>query len=284
MAEHDSVIPAGSSGKLIAKIKTTSVQSGPVSKSISVTTDAVGAERLMLNVKFTAVSAIMVLPRPQVTLTGIEGDEISNTLVIRRSDGEALEITGIDNHDDRILITTKTVEKATTVGRQQAKPGDVLLTIAGEPGLPAVSSNGRFRFATNHPDATNVMVNYAIRLRPVIEVRPAQVRLLLQEGNTPARTMLMRIQHNRRGEFKITDITTSKPELFGARLVGKDVRQQVQTVAVRLDDEVEPGDVANRLLESLVVHTDDPVKPRVEVSVLIEPRTMRRPAQPQPSE
>lgn len=284
MAEHDSVIPAGSTGKLIAKIKTTAVQSGPISKSISVTTDAVGAERLMLSVKFTAVSAIMVLPRAQVTLSGIEGDEISNTLVIRRSDGEALEITGIDNHDDRILITTKTVEKAMKVGRQQAKPGDVLLKIAGAPGLVAVTSNGRFRFATNHPDAANVMVNYAIRLRPVIEVRPSQVRLLLQEGNDPARTMLMRIQHNRQGEFKITGVTSSKPELFGAQLVGEDVRQQVQTVAVRLEDEVQPGDVASRLLENLVVHTDDKVKPRIEVSVLIEPRTMRRPAQSRPSE
>ena len=117
-----------------------------------------------------------------------------------------------------------------------------------------------------------------------IEARPAQVRLLLQEGNAPARTMLMRIQHNLHGEFRVTDVTSSKPELFGAQLVGEDVRQQVQTLVVRLEDEVQPGDVASRLLESLVVHTDDKAKPRVEVSVLIEPRTMRRPAQPRPSE
>jgi len=284
VAEHDSVIPAGGSGTLIAKIKTTAVQSGPVSKSISVTTDAAGAERLMLNVKFTAVSAIMVLPRAQVTLTGIEGDEISNTLVVRRSDGEKLEITGIDNHDDRIEITSKTVEKATTIGRQQAKRGDVVLTVSGAAGLPAVSSNGRFRFMTNHPDAPTVMVNYAIRLRPVIEVRPSQLRLVLQEGNAPARTMLMRIQHNRRGAFKITDIKTSKPDLFGAQLVGENVQQQVQSVAVRINEDVEPGEIPNRLLETLVIHTDDEVKPRIEVSVLIEPRAMRRPAQPRPME
>ena len=48
MAEFDSVIPAGGTGTLTAKIKTTSTQNGPVSKGIAVNTNAAGAERLML--------------------------------------------------------------------------------------------------------------------------------------------------------------------------------------------------------------------------------------------
>ena len=74
MAEFDSVIPAGGKGTLTAKIKTTSTQNGPVSKGIAVNTDAAGAERLMLNVRFTAVSAVMVLPRAQVAGIGSARD------------------------------------------------------------------------------------------------------------------------------------------------------------------------------------------------------------------
>ncbi len=52
MTEFDSVIPAGHSGTLTAKIKTTTTQSGPVSKSIAVTTNAAGAQRMTLSVTF----------------------------------------------------------------------------------------------------------------------------------------------------------------------------------------------------------------------------------------
>ncbi len=107
MTEFDSVIPAGQSGTLTAKIKTTTTQSGPISKSIAVTTNAAGAERMTLSVAFSAVSAITVLPRPQIMINGVLGDEPTATLIFHRPDGEKLEITGFDSGDEQIVITTK---------------------------------------------------------------------------------------------------------------------------------------------------------------------------------
>lgn len=284
MAEFDSVIPAGQSGTLTAKIRTTSTQNGPVSKGIAVTTDAEGAHRVMLNMRFTAVSAIAVLPRPYIALNGIIGDTPETTVILHRADGEKLEVTGVESKEPRIVIATKPVTEEQMVGRQQAHPGDVLLIASLAPDVQPVITNGRIKIKTNHPDGPEVVVNYSLRIRAVIEANPAQVRLLLQEGNSSARTMLFRVQNNRRGQFKLTGAKPSNPDLFRAELLDGETDAQVHSVAVMLNDDVLPGSIDSSLFESLVLTTDDAAQTDVTVPVHIEPRALRRPAQTRPSD
>ncbi len=284
MTEFDSVIPAGGTGKLTAKIKTTTTQSGPVAKSIGVTTDAPGAERLTLNMTFKSVPAVAVLPRAQLTLNGVVGDEPTASLIIRRFDGEELKIVGVENTEERLVITAKPVSEAVQIGRDQAVPGDILLVASLAPGVADAEASGRFKIRTNHPDSEVLDVSYSLRVRPAIEVRPNQVRLLLQEGNTSGRTMLARVQHNLKGEFKVTGMTPSNPQLFRATMADGDTKQQVHSVAVMLQDDVLPGSLANRVLESLVLTTDDAAQPQLIIPVLIEPKALRKPAPPRPVE
>jgi len=204
VAEYDSVIPAGGSGTLTAKIKTTSTQSGPASTSIAVNTDSPGAPRVMLSVTFRSVTAVTVLPRPRINLNGVEGDVPTVTLVFHRSDGEKLEITGVEHSDESVLINSKPVKKEMAIGNLKALPGDVLVEASVAPGTGAVSINGRLKFKTNHPDAEFIDVPFSLRLRPVIEARPAQIRLILQDGNSSARTALFRIHDRRRYQAKGT--------------------------------------------------------------------------------
>jgi hypothetical protein len=278
------VIPAGGSGTLTAKIKTTATQSGAVSKSIAVTTDAPGAQRMTLSVTFKSIPAIAVLPRSQLNLNGVVGDQPTATLIIRRFDGEELKIVGVENTEQRLVITAKPVTEPVQLGRDQAVPGDVLLVASLAPGVADASASGSVRVKTNHPDSEVLDVAYTLRIRAAIEVRPNQIRLLLQEGNTPGRTMLARIQHNLRGEFKVTGLTPSNPGLFHAKIVDGDTSQQVHTVAVMLQDEVLPGALNNRVLESLVLDTDDATQPQLIIPVLIEPKALRKPAPPRPLE
>ena len=116
----------------------------------------------------------------------------------------------------------------------------------------------------------------------MIEARPERVRLILQDGNNPARTALLKIQHNRRGTFKLTGATASKPDLFRAQLIDGDREQQVHSVAIMLQDEVKPGALQSRLFETLTLTTDDSESPEIMVSVHIEPKDLRRPGQPRP--
>lgn len=277
------MIPAGGTGTLTAKIATKSTQNGIISKSVSVTTDAPGAERLTLNVRFTAVSAVMVLPRPQLSLRGVEGDSPSASVILRRGDGEPMEVTKIDNTDDRISITTEPVDDEHSVAGQRTRPGDVVLTVSLSPDLGPTSYNGRFRVRTNHPDSPPVDVVYMIRTLPLIQARPEQTRLVLQRGNESGRSSLLRIQHNRSGRFKITGAEPSDPELLKVELLDAETAQQVHTAAIMLQDGVEPGSLSERRFESVTFATDDPDHPKIEVQVQVEPREMRRPGQAAPA-
>ena len=278
------MIPAGGTGTLTAKIKTKTTQNGSVSKSIGVTTDAPGAQRMTLSMTFKSVPSIAVLPRAQMNLNGVLGDQPTATLILRRFDGEELKIVGVENTEERMVITAKPVTEPVQIGRDRAVPGDVLLVASLAPGVADVSASGRLKVKTNHPDSEVLDVAFTLRIRPAIEARPNQIRLLLQEGNTPGRTMLARVQHNLRGEFRVTGVTPSNPELFEAMIVNGDSKQQVHTVAVMLKDDVLPGSLTNRVLESLVLTTDEATQPQIMIPVLIEPKALRKPAPPRPVE
>ncbi len=279
MAEFDSVIPAGGSGTLTARIKTTPTQSGPISKSIAVYTDSPEASRLTLSMSFKLVTAVRVFPTPRIRLNGVQGDAKTATLVFRRNDGEKLEITGVESSDELVVVTVKPVEENVEIGRLKAVPGDVILEASVAPGAGAVTSNGRLRVTTNHPDAEFIDVPFSLRIRPVIEAQPAQVRLILQDGNSAGRTTLFRLVHNLNGEFTLTEVKPSNPKIFRAQVVDGDAKQQVHAVAVILQDDITPGSLEGRLLESLTITTDDPSRPEFVVPVLIEPKTLRRPGQ-----
>ena len=60
MAEYDSVIPAGGSGTLTAKIKTSPMQNGRISKSINVVTDAADARNIRLRFTIGVETSIVV--------------------------------------------------------------------------------------------------------------------------------------------------------------------------------------------------------------------------------
>ena len=282
MTEFDSVIPAGGSGKLKARIKTTATQGGVTSKGISVITDAKGAEKFTLSMSFRAVPAVTVLPRPRIFLSGIQGDTVSNTLVVRRHDGEPLEIQDIVVNNDQLKVTATKVTKAGQVDRQKVAPGDVVVVVAPVAGTGPVTANGRLKLKTNHPDAPEIDVPYTLRLRAIIEARPAQVRLLIEEGNKAGRMTLLRVVNHRRDSFKLTGFTASAPEIFSAHLTDGDVAAQVHTVAVMLTDDVVPGAIDQRRIETLVVQTDDSAHPEIAIPVMIEPRLPRQARAPRP--
>jgi hypothetical protein len=282
VTEFDSVIPAGGSGKLTAKMKTAATQQGAMSKSVAVTTDAPGAERLTLSMTFRAMPAVKVLPKDRVYLVGLVGEQPSTTLVLRRSDGEPLTITGVESSDPRLLVTTEKVEKSGVEGRTEIMPGDVKLIATVAKDVEAVTVNGQLSVHTNHPDAATIRVPVAFRLRSVIEPRPEHPVLVLEEGNAAGRNTLFRVQHNRRKSFRVTSLTPSAPDLFSAKLVDDNEPNQVHTLAITLADDVLPGAFSGRRMENLTVATDDPEQPELSVMVMVEARQRRSPREPRP--
>jgi hypothetical protein len=96
--------------------------------------------------------------------------------------------------------------------------------------------------------------------------------------------MLFRVQNNLNDRFKLTGAQPSNPEIFRVELVDGEAEQQTHTVAVMLQDDVMPGSLEARLMESLVLSTDNGEQQEVIVPVLIEPRDLRKPGKPRPLE
>lgn len=282
MAEFDSVIPAGGSGKLTAKMKTAATQQGSLSKSISVNTDAVGAERLTLSMTLRAVPAVSVLPQPRVFLTGLQGERPSAILVLRRQDGEPLAVTGVEAPDPRLQVTVEKVGEGAVRDGREVVPGDVVLVATLAPDVAPATASGRVRVSTDHPAAAVVDIPFTFRVRPIIEARPEQLRLVLEDGNSAARATVFRLQHNRQTSFRITGLAPSAPELFLAQQVGEDDRRPVHSIAVRLVDGLELDAVVGRRMERLELATDDPLQPLISVPVMVEARRSAAPRPPRP--
>jgi len=263
------VIPAGGSGKLVAKVHTAPTQSGRLSKGVAVTTDAAGAERLNLMLTFTVQQVIEVRPQPRVMLQSIRGQGASQRLVLHRADGKPLEVTRFELDSDN-LVAVK-LEPVTAPGEQGSQPGDVVVEVSTAADASEGNRGGRLSLFTNHPEQPEVVVSLQVRVRPLIEPRPERVQLWVDEGTAAGRSTSFRLTSNHEQPFTVTGVVSSHPELFTATPVTTDPRL-LQTVQVTLAENADLASMPAAVNGILRVTSDDPKQPVVEVPVVISKR------------
>ena len=210
MAEYDSVIPAGGSGTLTANMKTSPVQNGPISKRISVETDAPGARSFRLRFKAEVEAPVLAKPRLRFIITAIEGEAASRRILLHRTDGKVLEVHGAKTGNKALMAKSIAVTKKTREGGMEAEPGDVWIELATKPAERPANSNGSVRLSTNHPDLPTLDVPYTLRVRPLIELRPATVRLWFSEASAGRRRSAVSLTRNGGQKFRITGTEVSK--------------------------------------------------------------------------
>jgi len=303
VAEHDSVIPAGGSGTLTATVKIAEGQNRRFSKSISVVTDAADARPLILRFTVEAYSPIVVRPSFRINLTTVEGSAGRTRVVLHRADGEALKITEVTAEHPELLVRARPVndegepasESATdsdlwtdvAVRRRpiDTAPGDVWIELATQESPSPGNTAGKIHLKTNDPEAPELSLKYVVRVRPLIQVQPAAVRMWLSpvRGNE-GRSTIVSLRHNGGGEFAITGIQTSHPEIFAAAAnsTGSAARQVVR---ISLTEGLVAESLAGSVEGWVVVATDDPTRPKIEVPVVVSPTRAltRRPMATRPA-
>ena len=122
MAEYDSVIPAGSSGKLVAKMTTSIVQQGRVSKTIGVRTDSASSPNLQLRFSVEIHRPISAAPAFRFHLTTVEGTAVSERILLHRVDGQEFSVrrTKVDRTD---LVATFEVATGKKNDTPKSPPG-----------------------------------------------------------------------------------------------------------------------------------------------------------------
>ena len=271
-------------------MKTVTSQSGRVSKSVTVTTDAPGAENLRLRFSVDVRRPIDGRPSLRLILNTIEGTGSSQRILLSRTDGEALAIREARSPVDGVSVTVRPVEPAATQhpvqaeetptpwgaptppeNRTEGKPGDVWLEMETTATLPAGRYSNTLRLATNDPEAPVLDVPFTIRVRPLIDTRPAVVRLWTGPPSTgEGRSVVATLQHTGGRSFKIMSIEVSHPEIITAQAYGSKAAVQ-QSVRIGLVDGLDAAVVGAGIEGWLRIATDDVERPLIEIPVLVAP-------------
>jgi hypothetical protein len=275
VAEFDSVIPAGGSGTLTARIETTVVQHGKVSKSVTVQTDAPAQDTVRLVINFEAVASIIAAPRLRLHLNAVEGERGSARILLHRPDGERLAISPTPQEPGEFPVDLKIVgipvsETTALSGGGRAVPGDVWLEAVMAPHGEPVRWTGRVRVETNHPDAALLEVPISVWVRPVFDVRPQRVNLWIPEDASEMQPVTVRVTHAARKPFEVTNIEVSHPELFSATALTTSARR-FHTIRVQLNDGVDVSKIHDMIKGSLRLHSSDPAEPVIDIQVGLSP-------------
>ena len=269
MAEYDSVIPAGGPGKLVANMRTAPLQNRRITKSIGVRTD--DAEPPHLNLRFSVEvrAPIIFKPSSRLVISTVEGHEGRQRFLLKRADGEALEVLSADTGDPTLAAVVKPVVKEERTNESEAAPGDVWIELVLPADSPIGSHTGRLRLATIDPIAASFEVPFAMRVRPLIEYRPSGVRL----WPTPSRSgdgysAFVHLNRIEKGNFAVTGIDVSHPEIFSAAVVSSEPAQR-HSVRVELNADLGPEAISATIEGWIEISTDDPVRSIIEVPVVV---------------
>ena len=277
MAEYDSVIPAGGSGKLVATMRTAVSQNGRVSKSINIRTDSENARDLVLRFTADVEAPVLVKPFNRLVVNSLEGEEGSARVLLHRNDGQPLMVNGTTTGDPHLVARTAKVTEEPEAEQLGGVPGDQWLELVVEPEAPVGTRAGTITLEINHPLVATLAVPYSIRVQPLIEARPGQIRLWTGAMSERRKnSVTVSLINNRGREFTFTGVEVSHPDLFSATAYGERSTQNILRVAVL--DSAGGNDGPPVTVEGWVdISTDDPERPKLRLPVVVSPSRPRRP-------
>ncbi len=262
------MIPAGKSGKLVARVHTGTNQNGRFSKSVSVHTDEPGSAEIRLSFSYRVSAPVVVRPQGRIIISGIEGRPLDRWLRLTGDAETPLEITRIDNPAPQLLeITSGRVgEGERPEGLSNVRPGDVWVRLHVGSGTSASELDGVVTLATNHPERPLIKVPFQVRIRPLISAAPATVELRAGSDPRQPHSVVVRLGHNGGKPFQIKGIQSSLPDVIEATQLssGSQVSHLVRIALVAADPSIVPPP---GLSATVSVSTDEPARPEITIAV-----------------
>ncbi len=285
------MIPPGGSGKLVARTTTSPVQSGRITKTVTVTTDTPGQSTFRLTFTADVQRLISVLPSLRVYLTATEGEGGQQRVLLRRTDGSPLAVSDVSVRGSGIRVSSEEVRNVPPEGRfspsrrstetpwgmpstsqpqPEARAGDVVLEVATTPDITAGRYSGFVTMSTNLSGLPRFELPYTLRVRPAIEVRPGSVHLGYSDTGEVEGAAAIVTLHDADGEsFAVTALHVSHPNLLRADLVAGDEPAPQHIIRIGLQGTADDLNGAPLVNGWVAVSTGDPHHPRVEIPVVV---------------
>jgi hypothetical protein len=272
VAEYDSVIPAGESGKIIGKVRTSATQVGRRTKSIRVQTNDPKKGTFNLRISYEIVPVIEVLPTARPRVDVVEGQATEHTVLLRRGDGQPLELGKVQSVlPDVVSATARSAQAGERRGKDLvAEAGDVWLDLVVQAPADGRARSIRVSAATNHPEMARLVIPVVVLVKRLVETRPDQIRLWLGTDEPRYESVDLELRHAVGEAFTVTGAESSHPQLYTVRLMNAEPgpMQRVRVALVEPDEELAGASLRGQIrvatsLESL---------PEITVPVLVGQR------------
>jgi hypothetical protein len=270
------VIPAGGSGKLTAKIKTSPFRDRTYNKSIAVHTNVKGEEYLQLRLIAKSVAAISVKPRTYLVLNAVEGEASSARIYLHRNDGKALELSGVVD-DLPIDLTVRVGEAPSAMEFEGASidAGDLWVQLEIPADQPLFQGSGKLKLRTNHPLVDELQIPVRLYMKPMIEVRPSRVNIWIDPRRYPPNDTTVRIVHAQQLPFEVTGVEVSDPDIVSATPTTEGSRMY-HVLRVGLVDGIDPEAFRSAVNGKITVHTTESRKSLIEIPLMVSVRGQHR--------
>jgi hypothetical protein len=250
-------------------MRTAALQNRRITKSIAVQTDAPDLKNLNLRFSVDVRTPIVFMPSDRLVISTVEGEEARKRFLLRRTDGEALEILSADTGDPALKVVAEPVVNKERTNDFEAAQGDVWLELVLPADSPIGSRTGKLRLSTNDPVAPSLEVPFAMRVRSLIEFRPEGIRLWPSPSRSgDGYSAFVSLNRNGKGNFTITGIEVSHPEIFSASVIPSEPAGR-QTIRVELAEALGPEAIEATIEGWIEISTDDPVRSKLQVPVVV---------------
>jgi hypothetical protein len=263
VAEFDSVIAPGETGRVVAQLKTESFQ-GPISKPITIQSNDPDSPTTQVAIKAIVKPFVEAYPAGFVRFTLRQGEVAERSIVLYSEEEEPFEILGIDVPGEWIKAEYEelTGDERVSVGRAGQNQYRVTVTLGGAE-APVGPLMDKVKIRTNSKHQPEYFLNLSGIVQQGYNVTPSVLNFGEITGSDPEVRVITLRTNNRQAPaaFRVEKVEPSRPELFTAE--ARSIAPGQYEVEVRLSPDAAPGQLA----ADLTIYTSDAGTPVVTVPV-----------------
>jgi hypothetical protein len=259
VAEFDKVIKPGQTGKVHAVVDSATF-SGPISKGVSVFTNDPEHPQIELTIHAKVEPYISIKPGYARYIT-VQGEPLEGNIAqtLWAPDGTSWDITGIDSPFPFLAVTFHEAKPEERLPDAKGKQWKVEMKLSNQAKVGPLSDYVTVH--TNHPKQKIVQIPVSGFVRPVVATTPPNADFGKIELKEPLKKAL-NIRNFATEPIKVTSVDPTLPKGIETKLETLEEGREYQ-VRIILNPELAKGP----FLGKLVIHTDSPKVPTLEVEV-----------------
>jgi hypothetical protein len=267
VTEFDKVIHPGGVGKVSAAVHTTNFK-GPVTKSVTVTTNDPENSRFTLTIKAVVTVPLDVQPSENIAFNGKAESLSAQQVTITSADGQPFDITSVTAADPSFTATVVAVPAegspapATKAGTVASGVGKYRVTVNPSKNIAVGRLNSSILLKTTHPKASDLTLRVFGTVTGDIDVVPQYLTLSTGASATSEAKVQHAMIKKPTGEpLQILSVTSDNPQ----------VETKLTTVTEGREYDLEvryTGAPATTALSAkIAIATNDTKQPKLEVQV-----------------